>query len=291
MGEHIRNIIANYKKLEEKMISEFDIVEKHGTTKGSSREGMWADFFKQIVPKKFTVDNNVFIIDSNGEISKEVDIVIYDNNYTPYIFNYVSIKYIPIEAVIAVIECKSKSIDGKKIVEWCEKIDKLKTSDKGIARMATSIATGESKCQKGTKPIKIFVSPNLKDTNEKEMKSFDITIIRREEKNETKNRFKVNYNFENNELVEILKQLNCLDEKDISKENKDKLCDKKDKSKLCDKGQPFTTKDFDITDSTLLSFLLTFNQILMLVNNPILFPHKAYVDMFNKHIEEEGNTN
>jgi hypothetical protein len=33
---------------------------------------------------------------------------------------------------------------------------------------------------------------------------------------------------------------------------------------------------------SLLSFNLQFNQLLMLINNPMLFPHKAYADMFNK---------
>lgn len=39
----------------------------------------------------------------------------------------------------------------------------------------------------------------------------------------------------------------------------------------------------------LLSFIFQFNQMLMLINNPMFFPHKAYVDMFNgkKESEEE----
>ncbi|EGV08850.1 conserved domain protein [Parvimonas sp. oral taxon 393 str. F0440] len=38
---------------------------------------------------------------------------------------------------------------------------------------------------------------------------------------------------------------------------------------------------------TLLSFIFQFNQLLMLINNPIFFPHLDYVDMFNKDIKEE----
>ena len=38
---------------------------------------------------------------------------------------------------------------------------------------------------------------------------------------------------------------------------------------------------------TLLSFIFQFNQMLMMINNPMFFPHKAYVDMFNKGSKEE----
>ena len=40
------------------------------------------------------------------------------------------------------------------------------------------------------------------------------------------------------------------------------------------------TKD-EVQEYTLLSFIFQFNQMLMMINNPMFFPHKAYVDMFN----------
>ncbi len=42
-------------------------------------------FFLRIIPKKFNTTRFVFIIDSKENISKEVDIAIYDEQYTPYI--------------------------------------------------------------------------------------------------------------------------------------------------------------------------------------------------------------
>ena len=43
----------------------------------------------------------------------------------------------------------------------------------------------------------------------------------------------------------------------------------------------------EIREYTLLSFIFQFNQMLMMINNPMFFPHKAYVDMFNKGSKEE----
>lgn len=61
-----------------------------------------------VIPKKYCIEQGVFIIDSYGKISNEVDLAVFDEMYTPYIFNYEEIKFIPIEAVAAVIQCKSQ---------------------------------------------------------------------------------------------------------------------------------------------------------------------------------------
>lgn len=42
----------------------------------------------------------------------------------------------------------------------------------------------------------------------------------------------------------------------------------------------------DHKNISLLSFNFQFNQLLMLINNPMLFPHRAYVKMFQDHVQE-----
>ncbi|MBP1998489.1 hypothetical protein J2Z72_001389 [Peptostreptococcus canis] len=37
--------------------------------------------------------------------------------------------------------------------------------------------------------------------------------------------------------------------------------------------------------NNLLSFIFQFNQLLMLINNPIFFPHLAYVKMFSEYLD------
>lgn len=39
-------------------------------------------------------------------------------------------------------------------------------------------------------------------------------------------------------------------------------------------------------DISLLSFNFMLNQLLMLINNPMFFPHRAYVKLFNKKVRE-----
>ena len=44
--------------------------------------------FKRIIPKKFVIEQSVFLIDSKGNVSNGVDLAIFDEMYTPYIFRY-----------------------------------------------------------------------------------------------------------------------------------------------------------------------------------------------------------
>ena len=80
--------------MEKEIVNQLNYVVKHGTTLRSSREYIWKSLFERIVPKKFNIDRSVFIIDSYGNISKKVDLAIYDEQYTPYIFCYGTIKFI-----------------------------------------------------------------------------------------------------------------------------------------------------------------------------------------------------
>lgn len=58
------------------------------------------------------------MIDSKGDVSEQMDVVIYDALYTPFIFNRDGFKYIPAESVYAVFEVKQ---DVKGNIEYTAK--------------------------------------------------------------------------------------------------------------------------------------------------------------------------
>ena len=93
---------------------------------------------------------------------------------------------------------------------------------------------------------------------------------------------KINFSDEN--LLDVLKNYNQADKKELGNLKEDK----KLKSEILVNRR---IADYDILKGkdkyTLLSFIFQFNQMLMMINNPMFFPHKAYVDMFNKDIKEE----
>lgn len=141
--DHLGNIIHNYENLEADIIKQLTFKwDPQGITIGSNREKIWKELFERIIPKKFRIASNVFIIDANKNCSAEIDLAIFDEEYTPYIFKHGILNFIPIEAVVAVIECKSSNHKPEKFASWLEKMDTLKTSQGSIARIAGRIAVG-----------------------------------------------------------------------------------------------------------------------------------------------------
>jgi hypothetical protein len=92
----------------------------HPVSKGDVHEGCWIELFQKYLPRRYAVDKG-FIVDSKGYISEQIDVVIYDPQYTPLLYLQKSLKYIPAEAVYAVFECKPEinkdylKYSGKKI--------------------------------------------------------------------------------------------------------------------------------------------------------------------------------
>ena len=78
---------------------------EHPGTKGDIHEDSWIEILRNYLPRRYGVDKGI-VIDSNGNKSDQIDIVIFDPQYTPILLIQQSHKYIPAEAVYAVFECK-----------------------------------------------------------------------------------------------------------------------------------------------------------------------------------------
>lgn len=277
-SDKIVKIINNYKNLEKEIVDQLNFECSHSTTIGTFREEIWKKLFERIIPKKFSIERSVFIIDSFGNISNEVDLAIFDENYTPYIFHYGEIKFIPIEAVAAVIECKSESFSYDNLVKWADSIKELKTGDNSIVRMHYSYSCENSTTQKSTRPIIIFCTKSDKDTKHA-YNIFDIVINFQDDKLNIV--FSNESNNNGNELIYWHGQLNF---NNVNKIEKDEDNYKKCQDILKDKNLNEYKVKSENKEVTLLSFIFQFNQLLMIINNPIFFPHKQYVDMFNKYL-------
>nr|WP_295681019.1 DUF6602 domain-containing protein [uncultured Lachnoclostridium sp.] len=79
----------------------------HPGAKGDASELNWIQWLKDYLPKRYCVDK-AFIIDCENNISDQIDVVIYDQQYTPFAFKQDSVIYIPAESVYAVFEVKQE---------------------------------------------------------------------------------------------------------------------------------------------------------------------------------------
>lgn len=101
----------------------------HPGSKGDSLENAWIEWLRNYIPNRYSVDKAI-VIDHEGNTSHQIDVVIYDNWFTPFIFSQNGFHYIPAEGVYAVFEVKpdiGDSSDGKSNIEYAgEKIESVR---------------------------------------------------------------------------------------------------------------------------------------------------------------------
>ncbi|UHA72127.1 DUF6602 domain-containing protein [Paenibacillus sp. 481] len=310
-------INKNYNYINTMMVDELELSSDHDGLTGNYREEMWLKFFRSIIPQKYAMAQGVKIIDSDGKVSNEVDIAVFDEQYTPYVFQYNTLKFIPIEAVVIAIECKSTGLPEDDLIEWANRIDKLNTKNSGVARMVAGYATGlTNPTQKKTRPLKILACTKtgktertIKNLKEDYGNHFDI-IISKMQRESTK--FEVVIPFETKSLEWWGQRLNNVNDELYTAEQLEnklglqnfsaspkKLTDEQMKlqklqTDLCPElsfDDEFyltnTLAELKVEDNPLLSLNFQLNQLLMLINNPMLFPHFAYAKQFNKIINDE----
>jgi len=82
----------------------------HASTKGDASENVWLDLFQKYLPKRYQAEK-AHVVDCKGMFSQQMDVVVFDRQYSPFIFNYENQLIVPAESVYAVFEAK-QSIDA-----------------------------------------------------------------------------------------------------------------------------------------------------------------------------------
>lgn len=77
----------------------------HAPSKGDASERVWLDLLQTYLPERYRAAT-AHIVDSEGKFSDQIDVVIFDRQYSPFIFSFEGQKIIPAESVYAVLEAK-----------------------------------------------------------------------------------------------------------------------------------------------------------------------------------------
>ena len=91
----------------------------HSGEVGALVEQQFRFHLTEILPEKIGISHG-FVIDSNGEVSKQMDIILYDKLNTPRIFSSDGAQIFPVEATYACGEIKTK-IDSEALEDSFEK--------------------------------------------------------------------------------------------------------------------------------------------------------------------------
>lgn len=152
--------------LQSQMISQLSTNRKfitHPGSKGDALENAWIEWLRNYLPNRYSVDKAI-IIDHEGNTSHQMDVVIYDNWFTPFIFSQNGFHYIPAEGVYAVFEVKpdinGSATDGKNYIQYaCEKVESVRILKRTTTTMINSGITMKAR------PLTKIIGGILASTN------------------------------------------------------------------------------------------------------------------------------
>ena len=85
----------------------------HPVTKGDASEHVWLELLKKYLPHRYQAAK-AHVVDSHGNFSGQIDVVVFDRQYSPFIFHHEAQTIIPAESVYAAFEAK-QSIDADQV--------------------------------------------------------------------------------------------------------------------------------------------------------------------------------
>ncbi|RVH17258.1 DUF6602 domain-containing protein [Sinorhizobium meliloti] len=93
-----------HKRIEQRLASARESL-IHTGTKGDASEAIWLDLLKTYLPTRYSVTKG-HVCDSKDNFSDQIDIIVYDRQYSPLIFTIEGQTIVPAESVYAVFEAK-----------------------------------------------------------------------------------------------------------------------------------------------------------------------------------------
>jgi hypothetical protein len=80
----------------------------HPGTKGDASESVWLEMLQAYLPQRYQAAT-AHVVDSLGNFSDQIDVVVFDRQYSPFIFKYQGQTIVPAESVYAAFEAKQSA--------------------------------------------------------------------------------------------------------------------------------------------------------------------------------------
>lgn len=105
----------------------------HPTAIGDASEANWVRMLKSFLPGRYEV-GPIFALDAKGGRSEQIDLAIYDRQYSPLWFEAAGNRYVPVESVYAALEVKQE-INASHLDYAAQKIESIRTLHRTSARI------------------------------------------------------------------------------------------------------------------------------------------------------------
>jgi hypothetical protein len=175
MKENAINIQSLFNGLQKQMEAQLNTNRDnilHPSTKGDSLENVWIEWLRKYMPNRYSIDKAI-VIDSEGQLSDQIDLVIYDQQYTPFVFTQNGVHYIPAEGVYAVFEVKpdlkGNCKDDSENISYIEYAGRKIESVRKLKRTSTKII--DRGVSRDARPLTKIIGGILTSVNTYEKKS------------------------------------------------------------------------------------------------------------------------
>ena len=79
----------------------------HEGEKGAAAELRWREMLSSYLPRRYSVQTG-FVVDHEDGISEQIDVIIHDAQYSPFLFQAGTSCFVPAESVYAIFDAKQK---------------------------------------------------------------------------------------------------------------------------------------------------------------------------------------
>ena len=97
----------------------------HPGTKGDASEAVWLELLQTYLPQRYQAES-AHVVDNTGAFSDQIDVVVFDRQYSPFIFKFQGQTVIPAESVYAVFEAK-QAINADQVAYARDKVRSVRS--------------------------------------------------------------------------------------------------------------------------------------------------------------------
>jgi len=140
-----------FRRVQQEMLAQLSVgaLFEHPSAAGQATEHHWLQLFDRYLPKRYRAAP-AFVIDAAGHRSRQIDIAIFDNLYTPPLFPHSAGLHLPAESVYAVFEVKPTFSR-----QWLRDAAEKAASVRSLHRTSVSVIANGKQCP-ATKPPAIL---------------------------------------------------------------------------------------------------------------------------------------
>ena len=113
----------------------------HSGEKGAAAEFRWRKMLSEFLPNRYSVQSG-FVVDHRGNHSRQVDIIVHDAQYSPFLFRAGASCFVPAESVYAVFDAK-QLINRQTLTETGENVASVRRLSRTSAQVST--VTGQNR--------------------------------------------------------------------------------------------------------------------------------------------------